>query len=448
MTSAGGTPAPGHEPPQLPRQLTTSGLVVHYITSVMGAGVLLIPALAWAEAGPLSLVAWGLLILYSYPFALIFAKLSVRHPTSKGVAQFVEAAFGARAGRIAAVFLLITLLAGNPVLGLAAGRYLLSAVDPSASNRAALLAGAAVIVFCVALNLWGIKVSTRAQMVVLGTVVLLLAVVICLALPKGDYTRLTPFAPHGWSALGTTLLICFFGFIGWENAAPVAEEVRDPERTFPQGILYAVSCVGLLYFAMAFTVSVALPASPASHSGGSGQSDLTAFVRLLQVATGTGLRSSGFLVAGVLLLLTTNAWCLGTSRLVFALARDGLLPAKLSRLTARGRIPTRAVLALLPGYAVSVVVLLVTDSSETALIKASSATYLLIFLMAFLSAARLLPRGGTARLNLAVIAATVAMLPFFGVSLVIALAMLLLSVIAERCLRKRVTPPTETGVLT
>ncbi|MFJ2770472.1 APC family permease [Streptomyces sp. NPDC087300] len=434
MTSVEGAVSKATAPPQLPRRLGTSGLVAHYVTSVMGAGVLLIPSLAWAEAGPLSLVAWALLILYSYPFALIFATLSVRHPTSKGVAQFVEAAFGARAGRVAAVFLLITLLAGNPVLGLAAGRYLLAAVDPTASNRAALLAGAAVIVFCVVLNLCGIKVSTRAQLLVLGAVVLLLVLVICLALPEADYTRLQPFAPHGWSALGSTVLICFFGFIGWENAAPVAEEVRDPARTFPKGILYAVTCVGVLYFAMAFTVSVALPEAPA------GQSDLTAFVRLLEVATGSGLQSVGYLVAGILLLLTTNAWCLGTSRVVFALARDGILPTSLSKLS-RGLVPTRAVLALLPGYAVSVVLLLVTDSSESTLIKASSATYLLIFLMAFLSAARLLPRGRTARLNLAVITVTVGILPFFGVSVVIALAMLLVSVGAERWLRKRVPHP-------
>ncbi|MET8685570.1 APC family permease [Streptomyces sp. NPDC004732] len=442
MTPVEGAAPEASEPPRLVRQLDTSGLVAHYVTSVMGAGVLLIPALAWAEAGPLSLVAWGVLILYSYPFALVFAKLSVRHPTSKGVAQFVEAAFGARAGRIAAVFLLLTLLAGNPVLGLAAGRYLLAAVDPAASNRASLLAGAAVIVFCVALNLWGIKVSTRVQMTVLGCVVLLLAVVICLALPKGDYGRLAPFAPHGWSSLGSTLLICFFGFIGWENAAPVAEEVRDPGRTFPRGILYAVSCVGLLYFAMAFTVSVALPETSA------GQSDLTAFVRLLQVATGSGLESTGYLIAGVLLLLTTNAWCLGTSRVVFALARDGILPTGLSRLSRPGKVPARAVLALLPGYAVPVQLLLATDSGETTLIKASSATYLLIFLMAFLSAARLLPRGRTARLNLALIASTVAMLPFLGVSVAVALTMLLVSVVAERWLRRRVPPSTETGVLT
>ncbi|WP_069883788.1 APC family permease [Streptomyces luteocolor] len=442
MTAVEEAPPDSSHVPLLRRQLGTSGLVIHYVTSVMGAGVLLIPALAWRVAGPLSLLAWGLLILYSFPFALVFARLSTLHPTSKGVARFVEAAFGPRAGRISAVFLLLTLLAGNPVLGLAAGRYLLAAVDPGASNRAALLAGAAVIVCCVLVNLLGIKVSTRAQTVVLATVVLLLAVVICLALPQGDYTRLAPVAPHGWGALGSALLICFFGFIGWENAAPVAEEVRDPERTFPRGILYAVSCVGVLYFAMALAVAVALPGT------GGDQSDLTAFVRLLEVATGTGLRSGGYLLAGVLLLLTTNAWCLGTSRVVFALARDGILPRGLSKLAPRRHLPARAVLALLPGYAVSVVALFVTDSSEASLIKASSATYVLIFLMAFVSAVRLLPRGPVAYANLAVVAVTVAMLPFFGSSVVIALAVLLVSVVAERWLRRRVTPPNERGTPT
>jgi len=438
----GAAPPAASGPPRLRRSIGTSGLVVHYVTSVMGAGLLLIPALAWGVAGPLSLVAWGFLILYSYPFALIFAKLSVCHPTSKGVARFVEAAFGPRAGRVAAVFLLITLLAGNPVLGLAAGRYLSAAVDPTASNRTALLAGAAVIACCVLLNLLGIRVSTHVQLVVLGVVTLLLVVVICLALPRGEYTRLAPFAPHGWGSLGSALLICFFGFIGWENAAPVAEEVRDPARSFPRGILIAVGCVGSLYFAMAFTVAVALP-----DTGGD-RSDLTAFVQLLHVATGADLRSGGYLVAGVLLFLTTNAWCLGTSRVVFALARDGVLPTGLSRLSADRGVPTRAVLALAPGYAVPVVLLLITDSGETALIKASSATYLLIFLMAFLSATRLLPRGGIAHLNVAVIVATLAMLPFFGSSVVVALAMLLVAVVVERLTRTPLAPSTQRGTPT
>ncbi|MGW8326319.1 APC family permease [Streptomyces sp. NPDC055897] len=415
----------------LRRHIGVPGLVVHYLTSVLGVGLLVIPVLAWTTAGPLSLLAWGILIVYSYPFALVFAKLSTLHPTSKGVAQFVEVAFGRRAGRIAALYLLMTLLAANPVLGLIAGRYLLAALAPGASNRASLAAGALVILGCVALNLLGLTVSGRVQLAVLVVVVGVLCAVIVLALPQGSTSNLGPFAPHGWPALGDCLLICFFGFIGWENAAPIAEEVRDPARTFPRGILCAVGVVGALYFAMALTVALTLPADQST------QEQLTGFTSLLRLATGADHSTLGYLVAAVLLVLTTNAWCLGTSRVVFALAREGIVPRGLSRISPRTRTPSRAVLALVPGYSLTLGLLAATDSNESVLIKASSAAYLLVFLLAFLSAMRLIRSGPMRWTNYLVTAVTVLMLPFMGVSVGYAAAMFAAAVLVEAWLSRR-----------
>ncbi|MFE4856453.1 APC family permease [Streptomyces sp. NPDC056670] len=415
----------------LRRHIGVPGLVVHYLTSVLGVGLLVIPVLAWTTAGPLSLLAWGILIVYSYPFALVFAKLSTLHPTSKGVAQFVEVAFGRRAGRIAALYLLMTLLAANPVLGLIAGRYLLAALAPGASNRASLAAGALVILGCVALNLLGLTVSGRVQLAVLVVVVGVLCAVIVLALPQGSTSNLGPFAPHGWPALGDCLLICFFGFIGWENAAPIAEEVRDPARTFPRGILCAVGVVGALYFAMALTVALTVPADQST------QEQLTGFTRLLRLATGADHSTLGYLVAAVLLVLTTNAWCLGTSRVVFALAREGIVPRGLSRISPRTRTPSRAVLALVPGYSLTLGLLAATDSNESVLIKASSAAYLLVFLLAFLSAMRLIRSGPMRWTNYLVTAVTVLMLPFMGVSVGYAAAMFAAAVLVEAWLSRR-----------
>ncbi|MEV6042669.1 APC family permease [Streptomyces xanthochromogenes] len=414
----------------LRRHIGVPGLVVHYLTSVLGVGLLVIPVLAWTTAGPLSLLAWGILIVYSYPFALVFAKLSTLHPTSKGVAQFVEVAFGRRAGRVAALYLLMTLLAANPVLGLIAGRYLLAALAPGASNRASLAAGALVILGCIALNLLGLKVSGRVQLGVLAVVVGVLCAVITLALPQGGTANLGPFAPHGWSALGDCLLICFFGFIGWENAAPVAEEVRDPARTFPRGILWAVCVVGVLYFAMALTVALTLPADQST------QEQLTGFTRLLRLATGADHSTLGYLVAAVLLVLTTNAWCLGTSRVVFALAREGIVPRGLSRVSPRTGTPSRAVLALVPGYSLTLGLLVATDSNESVLIKASSAAYLLVFLLAFLSAMRLVRTGPMRWTIRLVTAVTVLMLPFMGISVGYAAAMLAAAMLVEAWLSR------------
>ncbi|MGW2815795.1 APC family permease [Streptomyces sp. NPDC001415] len=410
----------------LRRHITVPGLVVHYLTSVLGVGLLVIPVLAWTTAGPLSLLAWGILILYSYPFALVFAKLSTLHPTSKGVAQFVEVAFGRRAGRVAALYLLMTLLLANPVLGLIAGRYLLAALAPGGSNRASLAAGAVVILGCIALNLLGVKVSGRVQLAVLVVVTGVLCAIIVLALPQGSPAQLSPFAPHGWGVLGDCLLICFFGFIGWENAAPIAEEVRDPGRTFPRGILCAVCVVGVLYFAMALTVALTLPSDRNTEEG------LTGFTRLLRTATGADHSTVGYLVASVLLVLTTNAWCLGTSRVVFALAREGIIPRGLSRISPRTGTPSRAVLALVPGYSLTLGLLAATDSNESVLIKASSAAYLLVFLLAFLSAVRLVRTGPMRWTNYLVTAVTVVMLPFMGLSIGYAAAMFSAAVLAER----------------
>ncbi|MFI6684214.1 APC family permease [Streptomyces sp. NPDC050485] len=415
----------------LRRHIGVPGLVVHYLTSVLGVGLLVIPVLAWTTAGPLSLLAWGVLILYSYPFALVFAKLSTLHPTSKGVAQFVEAAFGRRPGRVAALYLLMTLLAANPVLGLIAGRYLLAALAPGASNQASLGTGGLVILGCIALNLLGVKVSGRVQLAVLVVVTGVLCAVIVLALPQGDAASLHPVAPHGWAVFGDCLLICFFGFIGWENAAPIAEEVRDPARAFPRGILCAVCVVGVLYFAMALTVALTLPSDQNTEEG------LTGFTRLLRIATGTDHATAGYLVAAVLLVLTTNAWCLGTSRVVFALAREGIVPRGLSRISPRTGTPTRAVLALVPGYSLTVGLLVVTDSNESVLIKASSAAYLLVFLLAFVSAVRLVRTGPMRWTNYLVTAVTVLMLPFMGISIGYAAAMFAAALLIEAWLTRR-----------
>src|SRR5690242_20000779 len=85
VSDHGNDGSPARDGKQLERTLGVSGLTVHYITSVIGTGVLILPGHAAHSAGPLSLVAWALLVAYSYPFALVFARLSVRHPTSQGI---------------------------------------------------------------------------------------------------------------------------------------------------------------------------------------------------------------------------------------------------------------------------------------------------------------------------------------------------------------------------
>jgi amino acid efflux transporter len=129
----------------------------------------------------------------------------------------------------------------------------------------------------------------------------------------------------------------------------------------------------------------------------------------------------------VLLVLSMNAWTLGTSRVVYSQARTGLLPPRLARVSGRGNAPRAALLALLAGYAIPVGALMLSGRDESTLITASSAAFLLIFLISFLAARRLL-EGQTIRWCIRLVTAgTLAFLPFSGVSMLYAAAIAILA---------------------
>lgn len=424
-------------PCTLQRTLRTPGLVVHYISSVIGVGVLIIPGHAAAAAGPLSLLAWLMLIAYSYPFALIFARLSILYPTSKGIPQFIEIAIGERFARWVHAFLLLTLLVANPVLGLAGARYLLNIVDVNPSNLQIVGVGSLLVFGSILFNLLGIRVSTRVQAVTLSILIFFLLVVIILSMPHATSESMDPIAPNGWLSLGTALIICFYGFVGWENAAPVAEEVIEPAKTYPKAIFWAVVGVGALYFAMALAVVLVLPGRAP------GGMQITAFATLLQVATGREVSQIGNVVALVLLILAMNAWVLGTSRVIYSSARDGLLPASLVKISPGARVPYGALMFLIPGYGVPVGLLALSGADETMLITASSAAFLLIFLMTFVAARKLLVGKAIRMCNIVVIVVTVCVIPFFGTSLLFAIVLMVISFALVTLPRRR--PEKQTG---
>jgi amino acid efflux transporter len=418
-------------PGKLVRTMRAPALSAHYIASVMGVGVLVLPGVASSVAGPLSLAAWVILVAWSFPFALVFARMSMRLPSAGGVADFVGEAFGSRWGRRAAVFLAVTLVVANPLLGVAAGRYLAAVLWPGASNRTVLAIGFCIILAAIVVNLLGVRLGSRLQVGLLVVLIGFLVAVIALALPRGDADKLTPLAPHGLSALGPALLICFFGFIGWENAAPVAEEVKDPRRTFPRAIAAAVAIVGALYLLMSLTTVLYLP------TGASRADGITAFTVILTRSVGSEAATVGNLVAFVLMTLTTNAWCLGTSRVLYSLSRQGLLPSRLHRTSTTGT-PVNAVLALIPAYGASVALLAILDRDESTLIDASSGPFLVVFLAAVLAGTRILTGARLRGLAWFVAAVTVVLLPFFAASLPWAVLIAATAAVAERATRRRV----------
>ena len=85
--------------PAGPQYLTTSRGAALYIGALLGPGLLLLPGLAAAEAGPASILAWLALLGLSGLFAAVFAALGRHVPSAGGVMGYVTAGLGPRAGR-------------------------------------------------------------------------------------------------------------------------------------------------------------------------------------------------------------------------------------------------------------------------------------------------------------------------------------------------------------
>lgn len=221
-------------------------LTAMYVGAVLGPGVLVLPALANAAAGPASVLAWAVLLALSVPIAVSFARLGERH--RGGVVGFVHTAFGRPAARSVAWWFY---LAGVPfgVLGgaLVGGRYIAYALgggDP-------VVIGVVLLAAAFAANYAGLRVSAGAQVVLVGLLAVLLAVGIAYNVPDVAREDFEPFAPHGRLAVGQAAVVLFFAFSGWEAASALADEFGDVRRATRRTLVV----VAVLYLGLAVTTA-------------------------------------------------------------------------------------------------------------------------------------------------------------------------------------------------
>lgn len=390
---------------KLQKHIGVKELLAYYISSVVGAGVLIIPGVAAQIAGPASLLSWMLLAIISAPVAITFAKMAILVPDSGGVPSFVEQTFDPLLGKSMAILLTLTMIIGNPVMGIASAFYLRDLLGfeeyliPSVGYGFMLLS----IVF----NLIGLRESSKIQSYALYFLIIGLIIIILLALPKTDLKNMTPFFPQGFSSVGSAMVICFFSFLGWENVSSISEEVKEPEHAFRKAIPWAVVCVGGLYILIAWVYLAVVPATLRADNP-------AVLAPILQTVFGSNIAMIGSLVAVILLVLATNSWVLGASRQVFSLARNNILPTTLSKLSSRSGVPTHALLFLAFGYSVTTLFIATTGWSEEWLIKLANSNFMLIYFGAFLAGLTIFKSKKTKLCAWLAIVTTVSFAPFFG----------------------------------
>ena len=378
-----------------------------YVGALLGPGLLLLPGLAAAQAGPASLLAWLGLLGVSALLAVVFAALGTRRPGESGVAAYTAAGLGRPAGTAAAWCFLTGVVLGAPVVCLIGASYVTSLTGGGQARTSAV---AAILLLAVlGLALVGVRATTTVQLILVALLIAVAVVAVAGSAPAAHAASWTPFAPHGWASVGRAASTLMLSFVGWEAVAPLTGRFRDPARQLPRVIATAFAVTAIIYLGVAVATVAVL---------GRGAATDVPLARLLAAAIGAPGQVAAAVAAVVLTLGATNAYVSGAVTMAMQLTRRPAAerPARPLPATTRrpaGQRPARLFLAAIGLAGIAVISLYWLRLVTTAQLVGLPATlFLAVYLGCTVSGARTLP--GRARLAAGAAAVAVAVIVLFS----------------------------------
>lgn len=350
---------------RLRKDLTWLDLVVFGVSVVIGAGIFTVTASTTGDiTGPAIWISFLIAAGTCALAALCYAEFASTLPVAGSAYTFSYATFGEFMAWIIGWNLVLELAIGAAVVAKGWSSYLGTVfgfaggtveIGPVELDWGALLIVALVAILLAA----GTKLSSRFSAVVTTikvAVVILVVVVGSFYIKAANYT---PFIPkpesehqgrgvdqsvlslltgaggshYGWYGVLAGASIVFFAFIGFDIVATMAEETRNPQRDVPRGILASLGVVTVLYVAVAVVLSGMVSYTQLRSVPGHGSANLATAFKANGIYWASGIISVGALAG---LTTVVMVLMLGQCRVLFAMARDGLLPRGLAKTGSRG----------------------------------------------------------------------------------------------------------------
>ena len=350
------------------------------IGAVLGAGILVLPAIAAQLAGPASLVSWIAMGLLSIPMVVAISAMSSRYPDSGGLAAYVRRAFGDRAGEMTGLLILSAMPFGMPLTALVGAHYLGTVF--AWGSGAIHLAATALILTAILLNYRGIELSGKSQVLVVSVILFILFFVIIAATPTVNSKNFTPFAPSGWLPVGETMMLLFFAFIGWEMVGHLAEEFRNPKVDLPLSLGISLVIVATKYVAISFVMVGNGLYRDTTASG--------AMLGLISRSLGDNAATAVALLGFLICYCPVHTFIAGFSRLVYAQARTGEFPSRFAQLHPSFQTPHRALLSFIPIFCGILGLSYLFQWDLNTLIGFPSAVFLLVYTAGMFAAFQIL----------------------------------------------------------
>jgi len=317
------------------------------IGAIIGAGIFVVLGIAVGYAGPaviISIIVAAIVALFT---ALSFAELSSAIPKEGGTYQFAYEMIHPYFGFISGCLWLSAQTVSGTAISLGLASYLV-ALFPSLGSQLNVIAVAAALVLT-ALNLVGMKYSATVNNVLVLIKIAILVLFVVIGASQINTQNYSPFMPHGPFGILQGAGFIFFAYLGFGRIAALGEEVKNPKRTLPLSILFALAASAVLYLATGLVATGLVSYRVLGNSGSPIALAANATGNLALIKT----VSVGALVATVSVLLTN---LLGLSRVSFAIARNGQFPSSLSKVSSRFGTPyvsiliTGAIMAILASF--------------------------------------------------------------------------------------------------
>lgn len=362
---------------QLAKTLTLPGAVALALGICIGAGLLVLTGLAYQQSGDAAIYAWIIDGLMIVPILAILAYLGAKHPNAEGVAGIVRSAFGKNAGVAVQALLIGTFSLGLPGISIVGGNYFAFLVG--GGREVGLLGSAAILIFAGLSNYFGARLSGGIQRILTFSLLVIITLVAVSALALGDHSAGSGVAvPYQWQGAIPSLNVIFFAFAGWVLVASTVEEYKNPARDYPLAVFISFAIVFGLYLLIALATQLMLSRSDPNLA--------TAPVAAILAALLGSASAKVVAIVGVLIVAANlNGATWGFSRLVMASARNGLLPSRLSIVSAKYQVPTNAVIASTAAFMVVLAFYAVQFVSLSTLFGLAGQNFFILYLLCVVS---------------------------------------------------------------
>ncbi len=329
----------------LKRALGALDLTLLGIGAIVGAGIFVMTGIGARQAGPGLIASFVFAGTACAMAALCYAEFAAMIPVAGSAYSYAYATMGELVGWIIGWDLVLEYAVGAAAVAAGWSGYLRVILEglgihlPAALTHAPGTAPGAIIdlpalliVLAVSAVLYvGIAESARLNSLIVAIKLAVVGMVIAVGAFFVRPRNWVPFAPFGWPGISSAAAYVFFAYIGFDAVSTAAEEVVNPERDLPRGILGSLFICTLLYISVAAVLTGMVPF---------GRIDPTAPLASAFVARGLNF-AAGVVSLGAVAGLTSVllVLLLGQSRIFFAIARDGLLPPAFSRIHPRFRTP-------------------------------------------------------------------------------------------------------------